>query len=138
MTFVLLTFLSALAWGIKSVWCTLLRWRAHYRDPSGLSRTVEFYERFRRICEVKGLARKAAQTPKEFALEVRGTLAPWLKTSDWDHFPVSLVDAYYNVRYGAGELSAESLQNLDEQLARFETVLSGTALAAGPARITGG
>ncbi len=126
-TFVLLTFLSGLAWGIKSLWRIVQRWRARYRDPRGLSRTVEFYERFRRICAIKGLARQAAQTPKEFAVEVRNTLGPWLKTSDWDHFPVSLVDAYYNVRFGAAELSAETLQNLDEQLTRFESLLTQPA-----------
>ena len=129
-TFVLLTFLSGLVWGSKMFWRMAQRWRAHYLDPRGLSRTVEFYERFRRICAVKGLARQTAQTPKEFAVEVRNSLGPWLKTADWDHFPVSLVDAYYNVRYGAGEFGAETLQSLDEQLTRFETLLTQPAEAA--------
>ena len=126
-TFVLLTFLSAVVWAIRALWRLFVRFRLQYFDPKGLARTVEFYERFRRICAAKGLSRKAAQTPKEFAVEVRNSLAPWLQTSEWDRFPVSLVEAYYNVRYGAGQLTPETLHDLDRQLTQFETRLAQPA-----------
>ena len=122
-TFVLLTFLSGFVWLSRVLRRLLNTLRSRYFDPQGLGRTVAFYERFRRICRKAGLSRKTSQTPREFAVEVKGRLRNVL-VGEWDGFPVSLVDAYYDVRYGGRQLSAETIAGLEQQLNRFESLLS--------------
>lgn len=122
-TFVFLTFLSGLVWVARRLWRLFQRFRARFLDPLGIGRTIAFYERFRRDCLKAGLARKPSETPQEFAFEVRRHFSPEFEAADWGHFPVSLVAAYYDVRYGARELSEQALAALEDQLARFETLL---------------
>ena len=125
-TFFLLTFLSSVVWLVRALWRIFQRFRARFLDPLGIGRTIAFYERFRRDCSKAGLDRKPSQTPKEFAFEVRGHFNSAFDAADWGHFPLSLVDAYYDVRYGARELSEQTLAVLENQLARFESLLDNT------------
>lgn len=122
-TFLLLTFLSGVAWSLRAAWRLFLKLRAQYFDPQGVVRTVAFYERFRRDCQRAGLSRTPAQTPQEFALEVRNHFRPVFETPEWGTFPLSLVSAYYDVRYGARQLNEQTLSTLESQLTRFESLL---------------
>lgn len=126
-TFVLLTTLSGLVWTARALWRLVLKLRSQYFDPKGLARTVAFYERFRRDCSTAGLSRKASQTAREFGFEVKEHFGPLFEGAEWDQFPLSLIQAYYDVRYGGQQLSDERVQQLETQLTRFESHLTETA-----------
>jgi hypothetical protein len=83
---------------------------------------VAFYERFRRICADAGWTRRASQTPKEFAVQVRRNLHKTFPERDGRDFPLALTEAYYEVRYGARELGSEALDQLEQDLAKFEAL----------------
>ncbi len=123
-TFVLLSVMSALVWLVRVLTRLFVRLRAQYFNPEGLARTVAFYERFRRICAAAGWTRKASQTPKEFALEVRRRLRELFPQAEEKDFPLLLIEAYYEVRYGGRLLGSESLDRLEQELTRFEAFLS--------------
>jgi hypothetical protein len=126
-TFLLLTFLSGVAWLAYVAWGLIQRFRSRYFDPRGLARTVAFYERFRQICSQAGFSRKSSQTPREFGVEIGHEFRNLLPASEWETFPLSLIDAYYDVRYGGRNLSPEILEQLGIQLARFESLLAQPA-----------
>jgi hypothetical protein len=121
-TFVLLTLIAGMAWLVRASWRLFVRLRQQYFDPEGLARTVAFYERFKKICSSAGWKRQAAQTPKEFAVEVRHNLRKTFPEKDGRDFPLVLTEAYYEVRYGGKELGSEALDQLEQDLNRFETL----------------
>lgn len=123
-TFVFLSVLSGVVWLFRVAWRLILKLRSQYFNPQGLARTVEFYERFRRACSSAGLSRKATQTAREFGCEVKDHFHPLFDTTDWDQFPLSLINAYYDVRYGGRQLSDRRLRELESQLAHFESHLA--------------
>jgi hypothetical protein len=47
-----------------------------------------------------------------------------LPAADWGDFPLSLIDAYYDVRYGGLQPSIETIEQLDQQLSRFESLIT--------------
>lgn len=126
-TFVLLTLISGLVWLSRAMWRLFDRLRSQYFDPEGLARTVAFYERFRRICSANGWTRRSSQTPKEFAFEVRRNLRKTFPQNDGRDFPLALTEAYYEVRYGGKELGKLVLDQLEQDLTRFESQFESPA-----------
>jgi hypothetical protein len=126
-TFVLLSLISGMVWLTRGLWRLFVRLRSQYFDPEGLARTVAFYERFRRICAGAGWTRRASQTPKEFAFEVRRNLHKTFPERDGRDFPLALTEAYYEVRYGGQELGSRTLDQLEQDLAQFEALFAPPA-----------
>ncbi len=50
-----------------------------------------------------------------------------MPAAEWKGFPLSLIDAYYDVRYGDKPLNEETIDRLENQLTRFESLLTQPA-----------
>jgi hypothetical protein len=88
-------------------------------------RTVEFYERFRKICALYGLERASAQTQREFACVVRRTLSRPLRAAGLAELPAELTDWFYRVRFGDYRLSEAQLATLEQRLCDLERCANG-------------
>ena len=63
-------------------------------------RIVEFYERFREICDRNGQKRGLAQTEREFVTEMNSAWEERLRVAGLGDFPDWLVEQFYKVRFG--------------------------------------
>lgn len=91
-------------------------WRRAFRstrapETQAMS-SVEFYERLTRLLAARGLKRADDQTPLEFASRL-----------GWQEV-IPLTQAYNQVRYGAGKLSATELKRVEILLSGLEATLS--------------
>lgn len=91
----------ALALGFQSRrWC-----RIWLRRRSPLLRAGPavdpLYEKWSAVCAKRGLVRRAAQTPLEFAVEVQELLEGKEETKRWARLPVALTQRHYLIRFGA-------------------------------------
>lgn len=86
------------------------------RRTTALERSkIEFFDRFESILKKWGWERSAGQTPREFAAEVAPALAQRL-APQWGEQMYSLIDLYYQVRFGDRPLDARRQKEIDEQL----------------------
>lgn len=132
LSFVLMLMLATLYWAAKKV-IGLLRNLSGELAAAGRQRMqVAFYERFRRACEAHGLQRRPAQTQREFAAQVAGTFASRLQPAGFAAFPPQLASVFYDVRFGARQLSDGELREIDGLLTEFEKQLPDGNGAAEP------
>jgi protein-glutamine gamma-glutamyltransferase len=96
-------------------------------------RRVEFYERFRQLCERESWTLSSGQTPREFAARVRTHLAERPIPSHLALFPVELTEDFYRVRFGDIDLPEPRIDALNTRLHELEQALS----AGGPGRRNG-
>lgn len=122
-TFVLLLFVSGLVWLARRVWRVIGRFRARYRQHVRHRVVVEFYERFRRLCEASGLRRLPAQTQREYARSVVSRLNAMLTAAGLAEFPDRLVEAFYQVRFGAQPLEPGLIDEIDRRLSELEQLV---------------
>ncbi len=122
-------FLTGVVWCLIRAMQALPRvWQSLRRQWSGgvLPRhrlSVEFYERYLKLLQGQGLQRTASQTPREFALVVRGALVAQLTPAGLDRLPQEITERFYQVRFGAARLSDEEHRGLACTLAELESCL---------------
>lgn len=127
-TFFLLLF-GVGSWRLtRSISRRVARVRAARRAEALRGRRVEFYERFRRLCERRGWRPATGQTPREFAAGVTdslGRLAAPLVPALLAGLPAELTEDFYRVRFGELDLDESEVRVLDERLGEFEAALAG-------------
>jgi len=117
----LMLFAASLVWAVKRLWALFSRFRGFWISPeSRFGKRVDFYERFRRICEAAGFVRPAHQTQQEFAAVVTQRLAEQHTPETTRHIPQALTATFYDVRFGAAELPPERERQVDEQLTQMQ------------------
>ena len=126
-TWILLFLLYGTYWVLRRASGVLrklkLRWKKH-RDERNIR--IDFYERFRRLCESQGLFRGTSQTQKEHASVVFQKLNGTLVDAGLEEMPRDLVESFYKVRFGTEELSTQEIALISRSLSHFERVLQST------------
>jgi hypothetical protein len=110
-----------LRWAISHL---LARYSFASDDDGSLSTSVAFYHRFLRLLDESGLRRPESETPREFARRAVVHLSGLLEGHDGlSRVPAQVVDAFYLVRFGHGELDPSALQDLEGRLDLLEAQL---------------
>ena len=120
--FMILLVTAAIVALLRRVWSLLRRLGGGSVEGNRATRTVEFYERFRRVAARAGFEREGAQTPREFAGVLSGSLPA---DGAGPQLPEFVTENYYRVRYGNEQLAPELLSSLKQQLDLFEEQLEG-------------
>lgn len=81
---------------------------------------VDFYERFRKICEKQGIYRENDQTQREYANMVCEDWKNRLNQSDLEEIPEEIAEYYYRVRFGHEDIPESVSEALMEKLNRLE------------------
>jgi transglutaminase-like putative cysteine protease len=124
-TFVLLLLLCGLVWLLRRVWRVLRYLWTRVRNAAvHRERRVEFYERFRRLCERRGLVRATGQTQREFAEDVSRQLQPLLAACGLIEFPGRVAELFYGVRFGEQPLDPAYESEVERRLDTMERALS--------------
>lgn len=110
----------------------LARYRAARAAHRRRGRRIEFYERFRRLCERRGWLAEDGQTPREFAAEVAVALAGNSLPTYLAELPGELTEDFYEVRFGNRDLSEPRLRELGLRLTELEATLVGGTGTAEP------
>jgi len=110
--------LGAFAYLVRHYVKRLLAWFQRISEHERRRRiTIDFYVRMERILAKHGIERRYGETPKEYVLR-----------SDLPNGTLPVVDAFYQVRYGAAELDDDELQTirscLDELEKHYESRLN--------------
>lgn len=138
-SFVLLSFVAAIAWIASRLRALLRRMRSNRAGREGLQgRTVEFYERFRRLCASRGLERVESQTQREFGSDVEREWSPALAAGGLGGVPAGLSELFYRVRFGARDLETDELAQVDLQLTALERSPVDSLAGGGGAHRTNG
>ena len=105
--FIILGLLGLACWRLMA----MLRSSKSKRTAEGMRRrtTIEFYLRMERMLAKAGLIRRAALTPQEFAGQT--PFAPLV---------LSVVDAFYRVRFGDVVLTEEEMRMVQKTLDQLE------------------
>jgi hypothetical protein len=126
-TFILLL-LGVGSWQlVRSISRRIAKARAAREDRIRRGRRVEFYERFRRLCERRGWRPGPGQTPREFATGVSrslaqmngGSIAPSLAG-----LPLELTEDFYRVRFGEFDLPEPTVRDLNARLSELEAAFT--------------
>lgn len=86
-------------------------------------RVIEFYDRFVRLMQARGLERRSTQTQSEFADQVASAFSPELKASGLFDVPGMISRLFYQVRFGNQNLPATDLEQLEVLMKRLEQTL---------------
>ena len=118
--------LGACAWIFRRRLSRLrLFWRGYKRSPLPVSqRWIEFYERFARLMQSRGLQRAATQTQHEFAIQATEALILELREASLNEVPRTVSDVFYRVRFGDETLSDAEATQLEALLSRLEHALA--------------
>ncbi len=84
---------------------------------------VEFYEKFRNMCEKQGVYKSEEQTQLEFAGTIHDKWNKQLKTENLEYLPEEIVDYYYRIRFGHEEVSETVIRTLIEKLRTLESLI---------------
>ena len=125
LTFVLLFLLSGVLWVLRRIWQTARQ--MFFRAPDPLrqkQQLVEFYTRFRSICDRLHLLSKSGQTPREFACDVQSSMNNVLLRAGLDRFPASITDTFYAVRFGRHDIGRAQIVEIDRSLSDLEQCLA--------------
>jgi protein-glutamine gamma-glutamyltransferase len=112
---------------LARVWKRLAQRRSgENRDGSTMGTGVAIYNRLARLLKEIGLERTPAETPREFARRASSHLATRdAEAESISEAPPVVVDAFYRIRFGGDNLSAEALSDLDTRLDALEARCSG-------------
>ncbi|HWB08252.1 MAG TPA: DUF3488 and transglutaminase-like domain-containing protein [Pirellulales bacterium] len=94
------------------------------------ARHVDFYDRFEALLGRYGMPRTPSQTQREFALATGGHLAESPLTQRVGLLPRRIAEAYYRVRFGQRELSAEEMRSIEEALGELAAALAARQAAS--------
>jgi hypothetical protein len=126
-TWILLFLLYGTYWALRRAGGVLRKLNLHWKKrQDGRYIRIEFYERFRKICESQGLLRESSQTQKEHASEVFRKFNDKLVDAGLEEMPSDLVESFYRVRFGTEELGSEEIDFISRNLSQFEQVLQST------------
>jgi hypothetical protein len=101
--------------------------RAAARHPRKKRRQpVDFYQKFERLLAQHGMARRASQTPREFAASASSRWADNPHLRHLASVPDVVVEAFYAVRFGNQRLDALDTQDLEQSLLRLQQGLVGS------------
>lgn len=127
--FTIILVLAGFAWLARRLVRWLRVWLAILaaRRNRPRSRVVEFYERFVKLMQAKGLQRSATQTQHEFAEQVASAYSPELTAKDLEATPAEISQLFYRVRFGDEDLSTGEVERLEGLLSRLEDALSPQA-----------
>jgi transglutaminase-like putative cysteine protease len=108
-----------LRWIASLIW---RRFRGPAQDALALASGVAFYHRLTRLLAEAGLERPPGETPREFARRA-GRFLSGRVSAGLAEIPLTVVDAFYRVRFGRHTLDPEIAQLLDARLDDLETGL---------------
>ena len=104
-----------------------LPWRGWKRSPlPARRRWIEFYERFARLMQSRGLQREPTQTQHEFAAQAAERLAVDLRVASLHEVPRAVSDVFYRVRFGDETLSDAEATHIEALLSQLEHALAPT------------
>lgn len=107
----------------KSAWLQF-NWRKRPLETVDQQRSrIEFYERFVRLMERQGRSRGLSQTQSEFVDESADALAGQLSDASLCDRLKCISDSFYDVRFGANELTEADAQRLDALLTGLEQIV---------------
>ena len=118
--FVLLSLLTLFVVLLKWFVLRLKKVFKRRRVISRRRRQIEFYERFLRLCERQRITKAPQQTPREFAAKVSETWTSILSANGMGTLPRSLVEKFYEIRYGDQPLVKSEEQELLDTLRTLE------------------
>lgn len=105
------------------IW-TMSRLRGFRQQHTRATRQiVAFYERFLKLMQCLGCSRQPHQTATEFARECQLGLQALLASAQLESLPATICESYHRVRFGGEHLSSETLEQLNRDLERLETLL---------------
>jgi transglutaminase-like putative cysteine protease len=122
-TFILLLLGSGLFWAVRRLAWQWKRFGKRERTRHRSKVSVEFYERFRRLCRACGLSKDASQTEREFVTAAARHLESKLPNVQAGSASSDLVEAFYCVRFGGQQLQPERAALVDTSLTRLEDAL---------------
>lgn len=96
--------------------------RTHDRQRSSV---VKSYDSFRLLCSRHGLTLRDSDTARENAELAQHHFADVLQNSADRRLPERIAWAFNRVRFGDGELSAEAVESLRNDVSRFGLLISG-------------
>lgn len=110
----------------KSAWLQF-NWRKRPLETVDQQRSrIEFYERFVRLMERQGRSRGLSQTQSEFVDESADALAGQLSDASLCDRLKCISDSFYDVRFGANELTEADAQRLDALLTGLEQTVDAS------------
>ena len=122
---------------VAGVWLLCVQWRAWRAGTRGTRRggpaaaasngrtSVAFYSRFETLLARCGHVRTASQTPREFATAAAqriGTACGDSRISEWAR---QIIQAFYEVRFGAGTLADDQAAAVEAALQRLQQAARG-------------
>jgi transglutaminase-like putative cysteine protease len=114
----------------KSAWFRF-NWRQGPLEGAGYERSkIEFYERFVRLMERQGRSRGLAQTQGEFVDESADALAGQLADASLTDRLKCISESFYEVRFGANELTDVEANRLETLLTSLEQTIDQPAQPA--------
>lgn len=123
LSFGLMWLLVSIVWAFRRVWRLFRTIREDGLIALRNGRVVDFYERFREICESVGAVRSPTQTQREFAREFASRFEPQLAGVPLEYGPRELAAAFYSVRFGDKQISPGERRSIDEWLTKLEATL---------------
>jgi len=90
-------------------------------------RIVDFYERFAKLMQTRGLKREPTQTPQEFADHIATAHLPEMSARDLANIPQQISQFFYRVRFGDENLSPDELHQLEASLLKLEQAFSSAS-----------
>jgi transglutaminase-like putative cysteine protease len=125
-SFIVLLAVAMLARLARFVWSRLLSWwRGAAEDSIGLTAGILFYRRMAQMLADYDLERTSAETQREFAVRAaRFLTGHGAQTESVAEVPQRVVEAFYRVRFGRGDLDPDTLQELESNLDLLQSRLS--------------
>lgn len=93
-------------------------------------RIVDFYDRFRKLAQAKGLKRAPDQTQREFAEVVASAYSPELTACGLMDLPGRISQVFYRVRFGDESLTSSESTEMNELLTKLELALANDSRRA--------
>ncbi|MBC8116659.1 MAG: DUF3488 domain-containing protein [Candidatus Saccharimonas sp.] len=111
-------------------------WRGWRRSRQPTARQwIEFYERFTRLMQLRGLQREPTQTQQEFAALATETLDLELRSANLNGVPHAVSEFFYRVRFGDETLSDAEASLIESQLSFLEHALAPADTRQPPRRV---
>ncbi|MCA8997819.1 MAG: DUF3488 domain-containing protein [Planctomycetaceae bacterium] len=123
-SFVLLSLLSLVVWGLRRLWKSWKVWRITAKSRQNERKRVAFYERFLRIVGKRGLRQQPTQTAREF---VRFSVSQLRGLSSQENgLPLSdeFAEMFYRIRFGGSDLTDVEASEIERRLDALEEFLS--------------
>jgi len=102
------------------------RWKQSRQMLRRSRRTVEFYERFKRLAKKLGYAPAASQTQREFAESLQEAVSDRGETGETAlDLGGTIADSFYRVRFGEEELDNFEVKRIEREIQSLERLAGG-------------